>query len=275
MKLGFSTIGCPEWLWKEVISTAKDLEYDGVELKGLANRDYLPSTRTFSLENCPQIRQQLADLGLSISCLSTSAFIYDKEKQEAAQTEMRDYINLAPLLDVPFIRVMADKEAAPGKDVDEGLVIENLREITGLAEDKDVMILVETNGVYADSRRLAALMEKLNDPNIGVLWDIHHPFRFFGEKPEETFQRLKDWICYTHVKDSLVENGGIVYKMLGYGDVPLRDALGLLRDAGYEGFIVLEWMKRWVADFEDPGVVFAHFPFAVRRLMRANNTTSA
>jgi len=268
MKYGFSTIGCPDWLWKEVVSTAKDLGYDGIELRGLANKTYLPSTRTFSLENCPQIKLRLDQLGLEIPCLSTSAFIFDKDRQEAAQTEMRDYINLASLLDTPFIRVLADREARPGASVDEGLVAENLKEISGLAEDKEVMVLVETNGVYADTRRMAALMEKLNDVNIGVLWDIHHPYRFFGEKPAETYDRLRDWICYTHVKDSVMENGEVTYKMFGYGDVPLKEALGLLRDRGYEGYIVLEWLKLWVADLEDPGIVFAHYPHAVRRMLR-------
>lgn len=274
MKYGFSTIGCPEWLWKEVVSTAKDLGYDGIELRGLANKMYLPSTRTFSLENCREIRMQLDTLGLTIPCLSTSAFIYDKSQQDAAQAEMRDYINLAQLLDTPFVRVMADKEAAPGDAVDEGVILENLREISSLADDKDVMILIETNGAFANTRRLAALMEKVDDPNVGVLWDIHHPFRFFGENPAETRKRIKDWLCYIHIKDSLIENGKVVYKMLGYGDVPLKEALGVLQDTGYEGFIVLEWMKRWVADLEDPGVVFAHFPFAIKRLMRRTTRES-
>jgi fatty-acyl-CoA synthase len=268
MKYGFSTIGCPDWLWNEVVTTAKDLGYDGIELRGLANKTYLPSTRTFSLENCHQLRLRLDELNLEIPCLSTSAFLYDKNLQEAAQTEMRDYINLAALLDTPFIRVLADKEARPGSGVDEAVVLENLKAIAGLAEEKEVMVLVETNGVFADSRRTAALMEKVNDPNIGVLWDVHHPFRFYGEKPTDTYERLKDWICYTHVKDSVMENGNVVYKMFGYGDVPLKEALGLLIDQGYEGYVVLEWLKLWVADLEDPGIVFAHFPHAVRRMLR-------
>ena len=268
MKYGFSTAGCPDWLWKEVVSTAKDLGYDGIELRGLANKVYLPATRTFSWENCPQLRLQLENLGLEIPCLSSSALVYDKERQEAAQTEIRDYINLAALLGTPYIRVLADLNARTASSEEETVVVENLRMIAGAAEDKEIMILVETNGGYADSRRMASLMEKLNDPNIGVLWDIHHPFRRFGEMPAETWDRLKDWIRHIHVKDSVMENGGIAYKMFGYGDVPLKEALWLLREAGYEGYIVLEWMKLWVADLEDPGVVFAHFPYAAKRMMK-------
>jgi fatty-acyl-CoA synthase len=268
MKYGFSTIGCPDWLWSEVVATAKDLGYDGIELRGLAKRTYLPSTRTFSLENCHLIRLKLEELNLEIPCLSTSAFIYDKNLQEKAQIEMRDYINLASLLDTPFIRVLADKEAHPGNVVDEAVILENLREISSVAEEKEVMVLVETNGVFGDSRRMAALMEKLNDSNVGVLWDVHHPFRFYGEKPVDTYNRLKDWICYTHVKDSVMENGDVAYKMFGYGDIPLKEALGLLVDNGYEGYVVLEWLKMWVADLEDPGIVFAHYPHAIRRMLK-------
>ncbi|MDR1193628.1 MAG: sugar phosphate isomerase/epimerase [Peptococcaceae bacterium] len=268
MKLAFSTIGCPGWLWGEVVATAKDMGYDGIELRGIANKVYLPATRTFSLENGLSIRGQMEALGLEIPCLSTSAFLFHEKYRDAARAEVRDYLNLAALLGAPYIRVLADREAAPGAEVDEGEVLENLRQLAPLAAEKEVTLLVETNGVYADSAKLAALLEKLADPNLGALWDINHPYRFYGESPAVTFDRLKDWVRHVHIKDSLRQNGKIVYKMLGYGDVPVGEALALLENHGYQGFVALEWLKRWVADLEDPGIVFAHFPHAVKRIMR-------
>jgi len=270
MKYGFSTAGCPDWLWKEVVSTAKDLGYDGIEIRGLANKSYLPSTRTFSWENCHQIRLQMEELRLEIPCLSSTAPIFDRKRQEAAQAEIRDYIHLAALLGVPYVRVQPDEHDEPGNPPDDEALRENLREISGLAEDKDVVILVETGGAYAASRKMAALIEGLGDPNIGVLWDVHNTFRFFGETPIQTWDRLKDWVFHAHVKDSQMENGKIQHKMFGYGDVPLRAALGLLQGEGFDGYIVLEWTKTWAADLEDPGVVLAHFPFAVRRMLKAS-----
>lgn len=35
MKLGFSTIGCPEWDWAEILGTAKDMGIDGIEIRGV------------------------------------------------------------------------------------------------------------------------------------------------------------------------------------------------------------------------------------------------
>ncbi len=269
MKFGFSTIGCPGWLWKEVVSAAKDMGYDGIELRGIANKMYLPATRTFSFENCLRIKSQLEEMELEVPCISTSAFIFNEKYKEGAQKEVRDYVNLAGLLGTPYIRILADKVAAPGPEVDESTVIANIEELLPFAEEKDVTLLVETNGVYAESERLKALMENFGEaPNLGVLWDIHHPYRYYGEDPETTYERLKPWIRHIHVKDSVMENGRVAYKMTGYGDVPIRRALHLLQDDAYPGFVMLEWLKRWNADLEDPGIVFSHFFYAMKRMLK-------
>ena len=33
MKVSFSTLGCPEWSWAEITSMAKDLGFDGIEIR--------------------------------------------------------------------------------------------------------------------------------------------------------------------------------------------------------------------------------------------------
>ena len=35
MKFAFSTVGCPDYQWSDVYSMAKDLGYDGIEVRGL------------------------------------------------------------------------------------------------------------------------------------------------------------------------------------------------------------------------------------------------
>lgn len=42
MKISFSTLGCPRWSWREILATACDLGYGGVEVRGVGNR-YLGS----------------------------------------------------------------------------------------------------------------------------------------------------------------------------------------------------------------------------------------
>ncbi|MBE6854860.1 MAG: sugar phosphate isomerase/epimerase, partial [Ruminococcus sp.] len=37
MKIGFSTIACPEYSWTDIYTMAKDLGFDGIEIRGLGN----------------------------------------------------------------------------------------------------------------------------------------------------------------------------------------------------------------------------------------------
>ena len=55
--------------------------------------------------------------------------------------------------------------------------------------------------------------------------------------------------------------------MMGYGDVPVFDALKVLKENGYDGTVSLEWVKRWNPDLEEPGIVFAHFMSYITFLM--------
>ncbi len=92
--------------------------------------------------------------------------------------------------------------------------------------------------------RLFNLLNRVKSDAVGALWDIHHPYRFMNEKPETTVQNLGGYIKYTHIKDSVIENGKVVYKMMGEGDLPIDDIILALRSINFEGYISLEWLKR-------------------------------
>ena len=55
--------------------------------------------------------------------------------------------------------------------------------------------------------------------------------------------------------------------MMGYGDVPVFDALKILKTASYSGFITLEWVKRWNKELQEPGIVFYHYVSYMNYLM--------
>ena len=47
--------------------------------------------------------------------------------------------------------------------------------------------------------------------------------------------------------------------MMGEGDLPIPQMLDALVDIGYDGYISLEWVKRWAQELSDAGVVFPQF----------------
>ena len=40
MKISFSTLGCPRWTWREITSAAVDLNYQGIEMRGIGRASY-------------------------------------------------------------------------------------------------------------------------------------------------------------------------------------------------------------------------------------------
>lgn len=265
MKFAFSTLGCPYWSWDEIVVAATDLGYDGIELRGLGKELYAPRMSIFWPEKKQQTMERLQRLNLQISCLTSACYLFEKEQQQQHRQTGCEYIDLAAAIGSPYIRVMGDLNPQPVWDIDDDFVADNLRYLAAYAEGKNVTVLLESNGAYADSARLAALMQSINSPAAGVLWDVHHPYRYNHETPPQTYGNLRPWLRYLHMKDSVELNGKTVYKMMGEGDVPNSEVLELLRQDNFAGFVSLEWVKRWNQNLSEPGIVFPRFINYVKR----------
>ncbi len=258
MKLSFSTLGCPRWTFNEVISTAKDLGLDGVEIRGIGDNMYAPDIKEFSKTDIDATLKRLESIGLSIPILTSGAALADKEKAPSSFVEACAYVNLAGRMGVPFIRVMGtgEPQVTPG-DFDLGARLYGL--LCEYAALFGVTPLIETNGALSASERMLAFIKSTGSKNCGILWDIHHTACFAGEEPKLTVEKLGDLIKHVHVKDSSIIDGRVEYRMMGYGSIPVTDALQALKDINYGGFVSLEWVKRWKPDLQEPGIVFAHF----------------
>lgn len=259
MKIAFSTLGCPDLSWEDIYSMAKDLGFDGIELRGIGSEISSHKAKPFTDHEIDRTLSKLSSLDLDISCISTSCCIKTAESFQSTCEEGYAGIDLAVRLGTGYVRILADIEPQCTEMPDESAVIEGLLKLSDYAEGKPVTILAETNGYYASSDHLSHLMAAVNRTNVGVLWDVHHPCRYMGEKPEDTFARLRKWIRYVHIKDSVIDGGKVRYKMLGDGDIPVKEALECLKDGGYDGYVSLEWVKRWSCDIEDAYIVFPQF----------------
>jgi len=258
MKLGFSTLGCPLWDFKEIITSAKDLNYNGVEIRGLQHEIYAPASKQFSDDKISETVSYLDSLCIEIPMLTTAAEIAVQGKEESTIKEAYDYIKLAEKLKVPYIRLLCTNSAAPnGGDVD--LAKRLYQEIAEYASLKGVTPLIETNGIFSDTHLVKEFMESIKSENKGVLWDIHHPYRYNSEEVEKTIENIGKYVKYCHVKDSVIEKGQVVYRMTGYGDVPIKEAVVNLRNIGYDGYLTFEWVKRWNRNLEEPGIALCQY----------------
>lgn len=265
MKLAFSTLGCPDFSWTDIYSMAKDLGYHGIEIRGLGDDIFAVKAQPFKESVLPETIKKLASLRLEIPCLSSGCCLKYADREDENVKEITQYIYLANKLNTPYIRILADLKPHPEGDADDEAVLKTLRRLLPIAEEKGVVLLIETNGVYSNTSRLRNLLDLAASDFVAALWDIHHPYRFAGESPEKTVQNLGAYIRYVHVKDSIMENGTVKYRLMGEGDLPVDDMMLALRSINYDGYISLEWVKRWSADLYDAGIVFPHFAHFMSR----------
>jgi fatty-acyl-CoA synthase len=270
MKIAFSTLGCPDFDWTDIYSMAKDLGFGGIEIRGLGNEIFAVKAQPFTESQLPQTIKKLSELRLEIPCLSSGCCLKFAGQAEQNYQEIMQYITLAVKLGTPYIRILADQRPQPDGEVDDAVVLAALRRLAPVAEEKHVTLLVETNGVYSDTNRLRELLDRVASDAVAALWDTHHPYRFAGETPGRTVQNLGAYIKYIHIKDSVIDNGALVYRMIGEGDLPIDDIMFALRSINYDGYVSLEWVKRWASDLSDAGIVFPHFANYMSRYTNKN-----
>ncbi len=266
MKLSFSTIGCPAYAWTDIYPMAKDLGFDGVEIRGVAGNEFAPTAQPFLPRQRVRTRALLERIGLEISCFSTNCELRDEIGRMDAQDDVMQYLELASEMGAPFVRVLLSRDIRPSGDVEDEPVIRALRQMASIASLYDVTILVETESDYADTARLARVLDAVDSPYVAALWDMHHPYRLFGESPETSIANLGKHLRYCHIKDSVIVDGRVQYRMMGEGDMPLTHMLDVLKESGYDGYVTFEWVRKWARDVAigEPGIVFPQFMNYVR-----------
>lgn len=261
MKLAFSTLGCPDWTFGDIFSTASDLGYNGIEIRGIADEIYAPKIDIFSQANINSTKEKFRKAGIEIPMLTPGAYICGNSDTDSAEFEVKDYILLAERLGAKYVRILGEKDPDPKiESPDFGALCKKYSSLCDFAAEHGVGLLIETNGFLADTKKMKSLMETVNKPNMGVIWDVHHPYRFYDESPEETIINIGKYIKHVHIKDSVKgTNGKITYMLTGYGTIPVAECVKALEAIGYDGYISYEWVKRWSRELAEPGIAFYQY----------------
>ena len=261
MKLCFSSLGCPQYTFDEIIATAKQNHFDGIELRTVCGTTDLWTIPDFSEDNLPIAKQKCKAAGLEIVVVGTSVAFSDNDAQHV-QTQMENlhhYAKIAAGLGCSYLRVFGGV-IPEGQTIESSLVnaMSGYREAQKIAAQYGVTLLVETHDDFSTSAALLPLIEPFGG-KIGVIWDILHPYRF-GEAMDVTSRALAPYIKHVHIKDSChfsAETFDIA--LPGTGILPVGEAISLLKASGYEGYLSFEWEKHWHPEIQDPEIAIPAF----------------
>ena len=254
MKLAFTTLACPTWDLGQIVEAATAFGYDGVDFrgyKGQMNLYELPEFTTGLAATVAQIRKA----GLDIPCLSSGARMFVPPKDLDAQLDqVGRYCQMASAAKARFVRVFGGGLAGATWGQAVPAAAENLAKMARIAQAAGVTLVVETHDDWIHTEHLGQVMRQAAGRHVGVLWDVHHPYRLAGEGIEQTYTNIAPWVRYTHVKDSRPGGAeGFQYVLPGLGDVPLGPIVKLLAQGGYKGYLTVEWEKAWHPEVGRPG----------------------
>ena len=260
MKLSFSTRGWKELSWNEILESACEMRFEGIEVYNVykAHR-FTDVGEPFNKYSISRSYRELREKGKKIPCFDTPNDISCPDKEMIV--EMNNLISLASSMHSPFVSVFA-KENNPET------IRQNLLALIPVAGEKNVKILVKTSGIYADTALLRDLLNEFASDQLAVLWDVHHPYRDKGESPAESIKNLGAYVKHVHLRDS---NDADTYNLIGEGTFPVKEVMDALRSIDYDNFISLEWKPEWMDDITSKDIIFPHFENYMRRFERDND----
>ncbi|HEY7090846.1 MAG TPA: sugar phosphate isomerase/epimerase family protein [Tepidisphaeraceae bacterium] len=267
MKLTISTLVCPAWTLPQIIDALHRTGINGIDFRGIGEE--------IDITKLPQFNQHLADtLGqlrshkIEVPCLNTSITLVTPAAQrwQMMLEEAQRTVTLAEKSHTRFVRIFGGsvpKELSR----DEAVVLakRHLRQLIKICAGYGCIPILETHDDWSTSDKVLELLHEFDPAEVGVLWDIEHPFRK-GESPADTFAALKRFIRHVHVKDSVRIEGKNSPRLLGEGELPIKQCYSILKQQGYDGWICLETEKRWHAEAPNPDQSIPQFAVYMKQL---------
>src|SRR5271169_1116609 len=247
VRIAFSTLAFPDASLASAVSLGRRWGYAGVEFRLIDGELIDPA-----MPAAERARVTRVLAGLPVVAVDSSIRLTDEDPGP----ELRRFLELASDWESPLDRVFGGALAADRAERQEQLraAARVLESSVPLARRLGVAIGVETHDDFSASSVVAELLA-LADPDwVGAVWDSHHPYRV-GETPDDVYANLGRRILLAQVKDARRTPGGDwELVLLGEGEVPVIQMLGLLAAGDYQGWISVEWEKRWHPEIAEPQV---------------------
>ena len=236
---------------------AKEMGFDAIEFIDIDGAPDLELQK----KNAEAIKAAADKAGIEINAYTIGANLYKdtKEEMDAEVERLKGQLEIAKILGVTVMRhdacwSLGKKGASRSFDLMLPFIAENARKVTEKAETLGIRTCTENHGYIAqDSDRMERLFNAVNHDNYGLLVDIGN-FICADEDPTKAVSRVAPYAIHVHLKDMLVRpeptgscrnmtRGGNYFcgTVVGEGDVPVKKCLRILKRAGYDGYVSLEY----------------------------------
>lgn len=267
MKVAGHTTATPEYSVAEAIDLFARLGLDGIEV--LCHDEYKSAIRTdASAEALREIRRRAEDQGLRFACLTPYATDLNSPDPAVAATHrtlLLRAIEIARALGAPVIRTYAGKETGgPGRGERLQRLVESVAGPLEAAASAGVRLAFENHfNTLADSAKGSMdVVRAMRHPSAAILYDQGNLTILGAEDHQEAIPLQAPHIVHVHVKDIAFKEHPsqktsdrvdmlpadarpVVSRVVGDGCLPWPEILAGLHRIGYDGWLSLEYERRW------------------------------
>lgn len=241
----------------ELIALAKEMGFDGIEFAEI----HAPEG-TDKLTYAAMLKVEAEKHEIDIVAYAIGAnLLYDTE---AEIQRLKGEVDVCAAMGCPVMRHDAsggykteDEKKGMGFNNALPVIVKGYKAVTEYAKTKGVKTCIENHGFFAqDSARVEAIINGVNDENFGALVDIGN-FMCADENPATAVGNVAPYAVHVHAKDFVkkcgnafvppdgyfMTRGGNFLKgaIIGHGEVPVVQCLRIIKNAGYNGFVTVEF----------------------------------
>lgn len=231
---------------------AADLSLDGIEPTGY----YFPED--VDREYCQSLRRHAFLLGLDISgtAIMNDFCVPPGAEADKEMAHVHQWIDRAADLTAPIVRLLSGNwiQGTPDEELEQR-VIDRIDALLPHAAEKGVILALENHGggVTVTADQLIRIVKAVKGGNFGVNLDTGN---FHGPDPYAEIAQAAPYAVNVQVKTEIRRKG----KNTEPAD--LERVVGILRDARYSGYVVLEYTAS-----EDPRTAVPRFVKQLRSLI--------
>ena len=269
MKLSVSSYSFQQYIREgkmtqlDTVGKAAELGFEGIEFTDLTP---VPgATLNDQLAYAEKIRQEAERYGIEVVAYAVGANLYHEDQTDNADEVRRlcGQVDVAAAMGAKLLRHdVCHSEKYHGRTVSFAKMLQtiamNAYDLTSYAEGKGIRTMTENHGlVVQDSDRVEALYNAVGHANYGLLLDVGN-FACADEDSVKAVSRLAPYAFHVHAKDFHIYPFGYTPKegqrvfstracrllegcAVGDGDIPVEQCLAILKRAGYDGWITVEY----------------------------------
>lgn len=261
-------MGTPELTVLEAAKLFAENGMDAIEI--IYQEEYKSALhRDTTDEEILELKEKLDEIGLEVSGIVSYASDYnqpDESRREAAMQDCRRCMEIACMLGAHFIRIYGGTFLEGDEDFDEKrkILVNTMRTLADEAKEKKVALVLENhfNTMTTGPQITYDIVSEIDRENVGILYDQANIGFLSGEDYRKCIQIQRSKIFYVHVKDFKFKAEGmrfsagsvthvneeeraVVTRIVGEGILPWKEIIRELHKIGYDGYLSLEYERRW------------------------------